>query len=190
MQEKRQQTVWADHLGFIVLFLFSFSVTKSPHTLDPAPLPYLGLKQSTPHCLWLLEKHTQQHNCSACPSYQKSCFRQLREGDLTCHRGRCSPRVNPLLQWGTPGEKPLRHRYLSLHCHVITGESSQLIFWGHLLVSEVTIMHCSKLIEEIPTFFLILSSLKGANLALQQPMQHTYRLQSDPKARRAFIHVQ
>lgn len=42
-------------------------------------------------------------------------------------------------------------------------------------------MHCSKLIGEIPTFFLILSSLKGANLALQQPMQHTYRLQSDPQ---------
>lgn len=51
-------------------------------------------------------------------------------------------------------------------------------------------MHCSKFIGETPTFFLILSSLKGANLALQQPMQHRYRLQRDPRAHRAFIHVE
>lgn len=37
-------------------------------------------------------------------------------------------------------------------------------FLGHLLLSEVTLTLCSKLIGEIPTFFL--SSLKGANLAL------------------------
>lgn len=137
-----------------------------------------------------MEKHKQQHNCSACPTYQKSCFRQLQGEDLTCHQGRCSPRVYPSLQCGTPEEKPLRHRHLSLHCHVITGENSQLIFLGHLLVSEVTLMRCSKFIGETPTFFLILSSLKGANLALQQPIQHRYRLQRDPRAHRAFIHVE
>lgn len=85
--------------------------------LDPAPLPHTGLKQKTPHCLWLLDKHKQHHNCSAYPAHHQLCFWQLQGEDLTGHWGRCSPWICPSLQWGTPAEQPQRHRYPFLHCN-------------------------------------------------------------------------
>ena len=90
----------------------------------------------------------------------------------------CSLQVYPPPLWGTPVQEHLGAHASPLPVSTLPCNHWQellalnLIFLGHLLISEVALMNCSSWwnlrakLREIPNSFLILSSLEGANLAL------------------------
>lgn len=105
------------HHGFPLLFFLK----KTPHMLDPTPLPYTGLKQSIPHCLRLLDKHKQQHNCWLV-QLSTSLVSGNYKGKIWLVTEEDAAPGFIITSVGHTSRKAPEARYLFLHCCVITGE--------------------------------------------------------------------